>query len=41
MPWWSYVILSVREKLPTSVRSWVLRDDRRGYTEEDIIEGGS
>lgn len=41
MPWWSYVIVSVQQKLPTSVRSWVLRDDRLGYTEEDIIEGGS
>ncbi len=36
MPWWSYIIVSVEGGLPTSVRSWVLRDDRLGYAEEAI-----
>jgi len=36
MPWWSYMILSVEARRATTVRSWVLLDDRRGYDEEEV-----
>jgi proteasome lid subunit RPN8/RPN11 len=36
LPWWSYVIVSVEEGLPTSVRSWLLRDDRSAFDEETL-----
>ena len=37
-PGWSYVIASVGEDGAKDTRSWVLKDDRSGYDEEDIVE---
>lgn len=36
MPQWSYVIVSVNQGQPEYVRSWVLREDRSAFHEEDI-----
>lgn len=36
-PGWSYVISSVGKDGVNDVRSWVLRDDRSGYDEEQIV----
>jgi len=36
-PWCSYVIASVENRVPTAVKSWILKDDRTGFDEE-IIE---
>lgn len=36
MPWWSYIIVSVENRLPASARAWVLQDDRRGYEEQNM-----
>jgi cysteine synthase B len=35
----SYVIVSVRDRVPREMRSWRLRPDRSGYVEESIIPG--
>ncbi len=37
-PGWSYVITSVSGEEIESTRSWVLKDDRSGYDEEEIVE---
>ena len=37
MPWFSYVITSVRKGKSTSNRSWRLKDDRSSFIEEEII----
>jgi proteasome lid subunit RPN8/RPN11 len=36
MPWWSYVVVSVESKLPTVMRSWLLKDDRTRFSEEKL-----
>ena len=36
-PYYSYVIASVGEEGVEGLRSWVLRDDRSGYEEEQIV----
>jgi proteasome lid subunit RPN8/RPN11 len=36
LPWYSYVITSVRQGQAVSSRSWRLRDDRAAFTEEAI-----
>ena len=37
-PGWSYVIASVSGEEIEATRSWLLKDDRSGYDEEDIVE---
>lgn len=37
LPYYSYVILSVRDKLPAELRSFQLADDRESYLEERVI----
>ena len=41
MPWCSYVITSVVDRLPNAVRSWVLLDDRSAFQEErvEVLDG--
>jgi proteasome lid subunit RPN8/RPN11 len=39
LPWWSYVIVSVRQGQAANVLSWQLREDRGGFDEEEILEG--
>ncbi|MCA1848776.1 MAG: M67 family metallopeptidase, partial [Actinobacteria bacterium] len=36
-PYYSYVIASVGESGVGDVRAWVLKDDRSGYEEEQIV----
>ena len=36
-PYYSYVIASVGEEGVEGMRSWVLKDDRSGYEEEQIV----
>ncbi|CAN5816949.1 M67 family metallopeptidase [soil metagenome] len=36
-PGWSYVITSVSGEKVNDTRSWVLRSDRSGYDEEEIV----
>ncbi len=36
-PYYSYVIASVGEDGVKDLRSWVLKDDRSGYDEEEIV----
>lgn len=38
MPWFSYLIVSVKEGILSSVRSWRLTEDRRAFTEETFIK---
>ncbi len=35
-PWYSYLIVSVRNRKAGRLTSWILRDDRSGFDEEDI-----
>ncbi|HXX16188.1 MAG TPA: M67 family metallopeptidase [Candidatus Eremiobacteraceae bacterium] len=35
-PWYSYIIVSVHERIPQDMTSWRLRDDRAAYTQENI-----
>ena len=35
-PWYSYVIVSVIQRVPREMTSWRLNDDREGYAEESI-----
>lgn len=35
-PWYSYVIVSVRDGAARETTSWVLRDDRSGFDEQQI-----
>ena len=37
LPWWSYVILSVRQGQCAEVLSWQLREDRSGFDAEEIV----
>ncbi|MGI9048037.1 MAG: Mov34/MPN/PAD-1 family protein [Rubrobacteraceae bacterium] len=37
-PGWSYIITSVGKEEIKDTRSWVLRGDRSGYDEEDLVE---
>ena len=37
LPWWSYVIVSVRQGQATDVLSWQLRDDRSAFDEEKVM----
>jgi proteasome lid subunit RPN8/RPN11 len=39
-PFFSYVILSVRDAEHREMRSWRLRDDRSQFDEEPLAEGG-
>jgi len=36
LPWYSYVIVSIRNGAPEDLTSWRLNDDRREYTQEAI-----
>lgn len=36
-PWYSYVIVPVRDGEPGRARSWRLRDDRSRFDEEEIL----
>lgn len=36
-PGWSYIIASVSGEEIKDLRSWLLKDDRSGYTEEEIV----
>jgi proteasome lid subunit RPN8/RPN11 len=40
-PWYSYIIVSVRDGQPHEMRSWTLRDDRSAFDEEDLTVAGS
>jgi proteasome lid subunit RPN8/RPN11 len=40
-PFFSYVIVSVREGQARELRSWRLRDDRSQFDEEDVLEGAT
>lgn len=35
-PWYSYLILSVYDRRPETLRSWVLREDRSSFDEEPL-----
>jgi proteasome lid subunit RPN8/RPN11 len=35
-PWYSYIIVSVQQRVPRDTTSWRLRDDRSGYDSEAI-----
>ena len=36
-PWYSYLIVSVRNRKAGPLTSWILKDDRSGFDEEDIL----
>jgi hypothetical protein len=36
LPWYSYVITTVTQHQATVSRSWLLRDDRSAFDEENI-----
>jgi len=36
-PWYSYVIVSVQERVPREMNSWKLADDRSHYDAEEIV----
>ena len=36
-PFYSYVIIAIEKGSPGDMRSWVLKDDRSGYEEEQIV----
>ena len=36
-PWYSYVIVSLKQNVVQKVTSWVLKDDRAKFDEEEII----
>lgn len=36
-PWYSYVIVSIREGRAMDLHSWVLRDDRSQFDQEEVI----
>jgi proteasome lid subunit RPN8/RPN11 len=38
-PWYSYVIVSIREGRAAELYSWLLRDDRSQFDREEIIPG--
>lgn len=37
LPWYSYIITSVQDGKAAVSRSWLLEDDRSGFTEENIV----
>jgi proteasome lid subunit RPN8/RPN11 len=37
LPWYSYLITTVAEGRATHTRSWQLKEDRSGYTEEILL----
>ena len=36
-PWYSYIIVSVQERVPRDMNSWRLSDDRGHYDAEEIV----
>ena len=36
-PWYSYVIISIRERHVREITSWILQDSRDGFDQEDLI----
>lgn len=40
LPWYSYVITTVRQGRTTQHRSWLLKDDRSDYDEEELRVDG-
>ena len=41
-PWYSYIIVSVNERVPGEMTSWRLKEDRTGYSPETIeIKGNT
>ena len=36
-PWYSYIIVSVQERVPREMNSWRLADDRSHYDAEEIV----
>jgi proteasome lid subunit RPN8/RPN11 len=36
-PWWSYVIVSVKDGTAAELYSWILRDDRSQFDQEEIL----
>jgi proteasome lid subunit RPN8/RPN11 len=36
LPWYSYIITSIRQARAVESRSWLLRDDRSGFDEEPV-----
>jgi proteasome lid subunit RPN8/RPN11 len=36
-PWYSYIIVSVQERVPRDMNSWRLADDRGHYDAEEIV----
>ncbi len=36
LPWWSYVIVSVQQGRAVEMLSWELKDDRSGFTAEEV-----
>jgi proteasome lid subunit RPN8/RPN11 len=39
-PWYSYIIVSVQQRLPQDMTSWRLNEDRAAYTQETVEIGG-
>lgn len=39
-PFYSYVIVSIKEKVSDLMTSWILRDDRSAFDEENIAPAG-
>ena len=37
LPWWSYLIISVEQGKSADVLSWELREDRSGFSAEEIV----
>ena len=35
-PWYSYIIVSVKDRQARELRSWTLRDDRSAFDEEPV-----
>lgn len=35
-PWYSYIIISMLDGLPTDLRSWTLKDDQSGFEPEPV-----
>lgn len=40
-PWYSYLIVSVQQGRAAEERCWVLRDDRSGFDEQEVLKGNS
>lgn len=36
-PWYSYIIVSVKEQKAAEMTSWILQDDREKFNEEEIV----